>query len=128
MIAQSVRSLFLRSSRLNLTNAGFVVAIMLLIVFASYASAVFLTQRNIVSISRQLVTNGLLSLGMLLVILTGAIDLSVGPVLAFAGLLATGLQAHVPFPVAIAAALGMGVVVGLINGYLIARFKLQSFI
>ena len=72
---------------------------MLLMLFASFASDVFLTERNIVSISRQLVTNGFLSLGMLLVILTGGIDLSVGPVLAFAGLLATGLQAHMPFPV-----------------------------
>ena len=65
---------------------------------------------------------------MLLVILTGGIDLSVGPVLAFAGLLATGLQAHMPFPVAIIVALAMGVAVGFINGCLIARFALQPFI
>ena len=48
-----------------------------------------------------MVTNGFLSLGMLLVILTGGIDLSVGSVVAFAGLLAIGLQAHMPFPAAI---------------------------
>jgi ribose transport system permease protein len=47
---------------------------------------------------------------------------------AFAGLLATGLQAHMPFPVAIAAALAMGLTVGLFNGFMIARFKLQPFI
>jgi ribose transport system permease protein len=128
MLEYTVRILSHRSGRLNLTNVAFAIAIVLLIVFASLASDVFLTQRNIVSISRQIVTNGLLSLGMLLVILTGGIDLSVGPVLAFAGLLATGLQAHMPFPLAIAAALAMGLAVGLFNGYMIARFKLQSFI
>jgi ribose/xylose/arabinose/galactoside ABC-type transport system permease subunit len=74
------------------------------------------------------VTNGFLSLGMLIVILTGGIDLSVGPVVAFAGLLATGLQAHVPFPIAILAALAMGIAVGFVNGYTIARFGLQPFI
>jgi ribose transport system permease protein len=128
MLEYTVRILSHRSGRLNLTNVAFAIAIVLLIVFASLASDVFLTQRNIVSISRQIVTNGLLSLGMLLVILTGGIDLSVGPVLAFAGLLATGLQAHMPFPLAIAVALAMGLAVGLFNGYMIARFKLQSFI
>ena len=102
-----------RIDRFNVTNIGFALAIFILVVVASIASDVFLTERNLVSISRQLVTNGLLSLGMLLVILTGGIDLSVGPVLAFSGLLATGLQAHVPFPVAIVAALAMGLSVGL---------------
>ena len=57
----------------------------LLVVFAAFASDAFLTQRNIVNISRQIVTNGFLSLGMLMVIRTGGIDLSVGSVLAFAG-------------------------------------------
>lgn len=112
----------------NPANVAFAVAIVVLILFASAATDVFLTERNIVSISRQLVTNGFLSLGMLLVILTGGIDLSVGPVLAFAGLLATGLQAHMPFPLAIIIALAMGMIVGFINGYLIARFALQPFI
>ena len=51
-----------------------------------------------VNVSRQMVTNGFLSLGMLLVIRTGGIDLSVGSVVAFAGLLAIGLQAQMPIP------------------------------
>lgn len=117
-----------RIGRFNVANIGFALAILILVVVASIASDVFLTERNLVSISRQLVTNGLLSLGMLLVILTGGIDLSVGPVVAFSGLLVTGLQAHVPFPVAIAAALAMGLSVGLFNGFMIAKFQLQPFI
>jgi ribose/xylose/arabinose/galactoside ABC-type transport system permease subunit len=127
-MVENPQSAFRLPRELNLANVGFAIAIMVLILFASTATDVFLTERNIVSISRQLVTNGFLSLGMLLVILTGGIDLSVGPVLAFAGLLATGLQAHMPFPLAIVIALAMGVVVGFINGFLIARFSLQPFI
>jgi ribose/xylose/arabinose/galactoside ABC-type transport system permease subunit len=127
-MAENPQSAFRLPREMNLANVGFAVAIIALILFASAATDVFLTERNIVSISRQLVTNGFLSLGMLLVILTGGIDLSVGPVLAFAGLLATGLQAHMPFPLAIVIALAMGVVVGFINGFMIARFALQPFI
>ncbi len=65
---------------------------------------------------------------MLMVVLTAGIDLSVGSILAFAGLLATGLQEQMPFPLAILVALIMGVVVGLLNGFLVARFRLQPFI
>ena len=112
----------------NVADLGFTIAILALVVFACFASDVFLTERNIVGISRQLVTNGFLSLGMLVVILTGGIDLSVGSVVAFAGLLSTGLQSSMPFPAACAVALAMGLVVGVFNGYVIGRFRLQPFI
>jgi ribose/xylose/arabinose/galactoside ABC-type transport system permease subunit len=103
-------------------------AILALVIFAAFASDSFLTQRNIVNISRQIVTNGFLSLGMLIVVRTGGIDLSVGSVLAFAGLLATGLQADMHFSLAILVAIAMGAGVGALNGLMIARFDLQPFI
>ncbi|TCL71419.1 ABC transporter permease [Rhizobium sp. BK251] len=114
--------------RFSRADLIFTAAIILLIVFAALASDSFLTQRNVVNISRQIVTNGFLSLGMLVVIRTGGIDLSVGSVLAFAGLLATGLQAEMHFSAAILVALAMGVAVGAVNGWLIANFNLQPFI
>jgi ribose/xylose/arabinose/galactoside ABC-type transport system permease subunit len=118
-------ALWQRFSRADLIFAAAIIA---LVIFAAFASEAFLTQRNLVNISRQLVTNGFLSLGMLIVIRTGGIDLSVGSVLAFAGLLATGLQAQMHFSAAIAIAVAMGAAVGWINGFLIARFNLQPFI
>jgi ribose/xylose/arabinose/galactoside ABC-type transport system permease subunit len=121
-------ALLRRLQGFNATDLGFAAAVLLLIVFASVATDTFLTERNLTSMSRQIVTNGLLSLGMLLVILTGGIDLSVGSVVAFAGLLATGLQAHMPWPMAILVALLMGLAVGAVNGVLVARFRLQAFI
>jgi ribose/xylose/arabinose/galactoside ABC-type transport system permease subunit len=118
-------ALWQRFSRADLL---FALAIVALVIFAALSSDAFLTQRNLVNVSRQLVTNGFLAMGMLMVIRTGGIDLSVGSVLAFAGLLATGLQAQMHFSAAIGIALLMGAVVGWINGYLVARFNLQSFI
>ena len=117
-----------RSRRLDPANVGFAIAILILVAVASVATDVFLSERNLTAVSRQLVTNGFLSLGMFIVILTGGIDLSVGPVVAFAGLLAIGLQTAMPWPAAIAVALAMGLAVGAFNGFMIARFKLQPFI
>ena len=117
-----------RIAGMRYADMAFAVAIIALVVFASVASDNFLTQRNIVSISRQIVTNGFLSLGMLVVVLTGGIDLSVGSIVAFSGLLATGLQAQMPFELAIVIAVLVGVVVGAANGLIIARFNLQPFI
>ena len=114
--------------RMSRADLIFIIAIVLLAVFASVASDAFLTQRNVVNISRQIVTNGLLSLGMLIVIRTGGIDLSVGSVLAMAGILAAGLQADMHFGLAILIALASGAAIGWLNGWLVARFNLQPFI
>jgi ribose/xylose/arabinose/galactoside ABC-type transport system permease subunit len=112
----------------RITDFAFAFAILALIVFASVASESFLTQRNLINLSRQLVTNGLLSIGMLIVVLSGGIDLSVGSVVAVAGILATGLQSSMPLGVAILIAVLASLAVGLINGVLIAYFRLQPFI
>lgn len=109
-------------------DLGFGLALLLLVLFASVASDVFLTERNAINVSRQMVTNGLISIGMLLVILSGGIDLSVGSVVAFGGLLTAGLQGTMPFGFAIAIALAVGMLIGLINGLLIAYLRLQPFI
>lgn len=114
--------------RMSRADLIFLIAIVLLAVFASIASDAFLTQRNIVNVSRQIVTNGLLSLGMLFVIRTGGIDLSVGSVLAMAGMLVAGLQAEMHFTLAILIALLAGAAIGWLNGWLVARFNLQPFI
>jgi len=112
----------------RVANLVFGLAIVGLIVFTSIASDTFLTERNMTNVSRQLVTTGLLSIGMLIVILSGGIDLSVGSVVAMAGIVATDLQSSMPLAVAIAIALLIGVAAGLINGVLIAYFNLQPFI
>lgn len=58
---------------MHAADVAFGLALLALVVFASLATDVFLTERNVVNMSRQMVTNGLISIGMLLVILTGGI-------------------------------------------------------
>jgi ribose transport system permease protein len=107
---------------------GFVAVFVILVVVAAASSEFFFTQTNLTNIARQMVTNGLISLGMLVVILTGGIDLSVGAVVALAGITASGLQADLPLALAILIALAVGSVAGTVNGFLVARFRLAPFI
>jgi ribose transport system permease protein len=97
---------------------------------------VFLEPGNITDILRQVSEIGILSLGMTFVILTAGIDLSVGTVLAFASSLVAlmltritfGLPQFVAIAVAMATTLLGGSLVGLANGIIIARWKIQPFI
>jgi ribose transport system permease protein len=124
----ALNRIFGESSRHRWVDYGFMAAFIILVIVAASTSDVFFTQRNLTNLLRQIVSNGLISLGMLLVILTGGIDLSVGSVVALAGILVSGLQATIPMPVAIVVALLAGIIAGAANGLLIARFKLAPFI
>ncbi len=112
----------------NWADYAFMLAFVILILVAASSSDVFFTQRNIGNLLRQIVTNGLISLGMLVVILTGGIDLSVGSIVALSGILAAGLQNQMPLPLAILFALIAGGVAGMLNGILIAHLRLPAFI
>jgi ribose transport system permease protein len=119
---------FGEEARRHWADYGFMVAFVVLVLIAASASDVFFTPRNISNLFRQIVTNGLVSLGMLVTILTGGIDLSVGSIVALAGILAAGLTDQIGLPLAVLVALGAGVLAGSVNGFIIARFKLAPFI
>lgn len=89
----------------------------------------FLTPENIANVLLQSAINAVLAAGMTFVILTGGIDLSVGSMLALAGMvLGKLLKLGVPWPGALAACLAIGALLGLVNGLLITRGKLPPFI
>lgn len=118
-----------RFRRRGWVDYAFLVAFIILLIVTASMSDVFFTQRNLSNLMRQTVTNGLLSLGMLIVILTGGIDLSVGPIVALTGIMVAGFSKQgMPLLPAIFICLGVGAAVGAINGFFIARFKLQPFI
>jgi|WetSurMetagenome_2_1015567.scaffolds.fasta_scaffold18946_2 ribose transport system permease protein len=111
-------------------NYVFLLSFFILLFIAASLSDVFFSYANISNLLRQIVTNGIISLGMLVVILTGGIDLSVGSVVALASILVSGMIQNVglPIPVAILIALAAGALAGGVNGFVISRFKLQPFI
>jgi hypothetical protein len=105
------------------------VGLVLVTLFMIFASDKFLTGANLENIARQVSINAIIAVGMTCVILTGGIDLSVGPVMALSGTLTTGLMvAGVPAPVAIAAGLLVGVGFGVGNGIFVALLKMPPII
>jgi inositol transport system permease protein len=106
----------------------------------TFLSEAFLTWRNLLNIVRQISVVGLIAIGVTMVIITGGIDLSSGSVLALAAVVATSLAQRldwadikfqgldVPIIVPVVAALAVGALCGLVNGSLIANFKIPPFI
>ncbi len=89
----------------------------------------FLTVSNLLNVLEQTSINAIVAVGMTYVIISGGIDLSVGSVLAVAGIaLALALEGGVPAPAAIVLALATGTACGLANGVLITFGRLPPFI
>jgi ribose transport system permease protein len=89
----------------------------------------FLTVSNALNVMEQTSINAIVAIGMTFVIISGGIDLSVGSLVAVAGVVLAGaLKAGWPIPVAIAAGLAIGAATGLINGIVIAFGRLPPFI
>jgi len=89
----------------------------------------FLTTSNLSNVLRQVSVNAIIAVGMTMVILTGGIDLSVGSVMALSMTGAAGAMiSGVPPTLAIPIALGVGLICGAINGFLVAYLKLPAII
>ena len=114
--------------RLSALDLGLIAGFVALLVAGAWFAEAFFTERNVSNLMRQVVANGLISLGMLLVILTGGIDLSVGSLVALGGVLFAGITDQLGIGAALAIAIACGAAAGMVNGLIIARFKLQSFI
>lgn len=115
--------------RTLLQKFGLVLVYLLFAIALSVLSERFLTSANQINIFRQATINGIIAVGMTLVILTGGIDLSVGSVLALSAVItADMLQRGLPVVVCILLALGIGAMLGLVNGLMITKAKIPPFI
>lgn len=111
---------------------GLIIVVVLAIVFSPVRddSILFLSQRNLSNVARDVSETGILAVGMLLVIIIGGIDLSVGSVVALA---ATGgayllMRDQVPAYAAISIILTLGLAIGWFNGWISERFRVPSFV
>ena len=100
-----------------------------LVVSATYQSHAFLTERNILNVLRQVAPTGIMAVGMLFVILTRGIDLSVGSLLALGSVTCASLiVGEHGTVVGIAGAVGAGAAAGLVTGLLVAYAQLPPFV
>jgi inositol transport system permease protein len=120
----------LRRARELFRKYGIYFAFLLLTVVLSIISPSFLTASNIIDILRQISVNGIIAVGMTLVIITAGIDLSVGSIVALSAVMAASFAHPGEYPLFIAILIGLlaGFACGVINGVLIAKKKLAPFI
>lgn len=112
-----------------LDKAGVLVALILLVIVMSILSPNFLTTSNIFNILQQVAVIGIISVGMTFVILLGGIDLSVGSIVAFTGLvMALCMKAGMSVGLSILIGIVVGGLIGLLNGILVSKVKLQPFV
>ena len=111
-------------------GAALSLALLALCAAFAFAKPVFLSPENLLGILHQVAIIGIMAVGMTFVIMTGGIDLSVGPVLAIAGVFAAEVLAigHGGTLLAVAVAVGASATVGGVNGLLIAYGGLAPFV
>ncbi|WOP17726.1 multiple monosaccharide ABC transporter permease [Raineyella sp. LH-20] len=115
----------------GLRQYGMMIALgLLVLLFQFLTNGLFLQPRNVTSL---LVQNGyvlILAIGMVMVIIAGHIDLSVGSVCAFVGAtVATSMYSwHFPWPAAILLGLALGILVGIWQGFWVAYVGIPAFI
>lgn len=136
--------------KLILEKYSSVLVLLVLIVFAALLSDVFLSTNNILNVMRQISANGILSIGLLLVIMTGGIDISIGSVVGVTSVLFAVLydpnsaadpfnwlvkilstvvpESRVGILIPIIILLAVGGILGWFNGVVICKAKVQPFI
>ena len=119
-----------KKKKLDLGNMSALIVLIILCLFLSVIQPAFRTSSNIINILQQVTVIAVLALGESLVIFLGRIDISVGSVVALAGIIMGKviIQAGLPSIVGIIIALALGAACGCFNGVMIAKFRLQPMI
>nr|WP_300144790.1 ABC transporter permease [Propionicimonas sp.] len=124
---ESVLRRFARIDKSNITPA---IVLAALCIVLAIVSPTFRTEQNLINILQQVTINAIVAVGMTLVIFTGGVDLSVGSVVGFTGIVMgmmivnNGISPLIAVPVGIL----IGAACGFVNGILISRLKLQPMI
>ena len=131
---------FLKATELDTRMLGMVGALVLIwVAFHFLSGGLFLTPRNLWNLSVQSSSVAIMAAGMVLVIVTRNIDLSVGSMLGFIGMLMGVIQANLipkllgfenpmTWALTLAAGLGLGLLLGALQGFVIAYLGVRSFI
>lgn len=115
--------------KLLLGEQGLLVIFVLAFALVSVFVPNFLTERNMLGLLQSVVTIGIVACTMMFCLAARDFDLSVGSTVAFAGMVAVmASNATGSIPLGILAALGSGAFVGLVNGFVIAKFNINALI
>ena len=123
-----VRNIFVSILRMREMAMIFLLLIsgIIMTIFSPY----FLSVTNFVAVARGFAMEGMVVIGMSLLLIGGAFDLSVGSVMALAGIVCAWLMVRINLsaPLAVICGLGVGAVTGLTNGLVVSRIKVNPLI
>lgn len=96
----------------------------------NFLKGLFFKQSNIMNVLRQVSVNAMLACGMCIVIILGGIDISVGSVIAFSGVITAGIITNYQLPVwvGVLGGITVGLLCGMFNGFIISTTPLPPFI
>ena len=127
-VPRASTALFARAVGANwLRHSGVAVGFLVLFILFSVLTPSFYQPSNILDIMLQSSINGVIAVGMTLVVMTKGIDLSVGSIVGLSSMVAASMLPH-GLALGVASGLLVGLACGLFNGILIAKLKLPDFI
>ena len=120
---------FIKRIREHRMTGLVVLLLIILTVMSIVRTDTFFTTENLFNILKQVSIVSIIAIGQTFIMVSGGIDLSVGYSLGLSGvIMAFAVKAGIPTPLALAAGMAAGTLVGLCNGLIITRFKLPPFI
>jgi ribose/xylose/arabinose/galactoside ABC-type transport system permease subunit len=102
----------------------FVVVFLIMSIFAPR----FFNSWNLTSIMRTTAMNATVAIGFTIILIIGQLDLSIGTIITFSAIIGLGLKSMVGYGLSVPLAIVAGSLIGLINGLLVAKAKINSFI
>jgi ribose transport system permease protein len=111
-------------------DIGLLVLILLVSAVVAFINPRFLLPENLSNTMNQVGLFGIFAIGQAFVIVTGGIDLSVGSIIALLGVIFIDLVVNyqVDWPLAVLIVIGIGIVMGLVHGFLVTKLGLQPFV
>ena len=114
---------------LEVRELNVLTALLVVVALISFSTPYFLTTDNLMGVFRSFSLIAIMSIGMVMVIITGGIDLSVGSVMGLSSLVtALGFQSGLPTLICLIGGLATGLLFGVFNGLLITAIRLPPFI
>ena len=113
-----------------LSKYGLILSLVIIMGLLGVIKPQFFSLNNLINIVRQISINGMLAVGVTLVLLTGGVDLSLGSLVALSGVVAALFARMHEYPVLLPVSMGLltGVLCGLLNGVIIAKGRVAPFI
>jgi ribose transport system permease protein len=128
-LAMNSRVFITTASPVSVRDLGTLVGLVLIFAAFAFIAPSFFNAQNLINILQQSAINACVAIGMTIVIISGGIDLSVGPVAALSAVVAATLMVKgLPPSVGFVAGVLVGIVCGSINGVIVAYCGLQPFI